>query len=396
MKKNNKKVYEDSVELHKKLQGKMSTELKAPIDTYEDLSLLYSPGVARPCELIKDDKDKVYDFTSKSNTIAIVSDGSAVLGLGNIGPEAALPVMEGKAALFKRFGNVNAVPIVLDTQDPDEIIQICKAIAPGFGGINLEDISSPNCVYIEKELEKELDIPVFHDDQHGTSIVTIAALINALKLVNKKPKDVKMVVSGAGAAGSAIISLAVELGIKNIYAFNSKGIITKQQETKDPVLRQVQSLTNNDNKTGDLSETLKNADIFIGVSIANILNQEMVKTMAKDAIVLAMANPNPEINYDDAKKAGARVVGTGRSDYPNQINNILVFPGLFKGLLEVRATSVPNEVKLASAYAIASAVKDEITDINVVPEVFNENLNTILVNKVKDTVIKLRKEGRNV
>lgn len=396
MKKNREEVYEKSVELHKKLQGKMSTELKAPINSYEDLSLLYSPGVARPCELIQKDKEKVYDYTSKSNTIAIVSDGSAVLGLGNIGPEAALPVMEGKAALFKKFGNVNAVPIVLDTQDPDEIIQICKAIAPGFGGINLEDISSPNCVYIENQLEKSLDIPVFHDDQHGTSIVTIAALINALKLVDKKPEGIKMVVSGAGAAGSAIISLAVELGIKNIYAFNSKGIITKSQKTKDPVLKKVQSLTNHDNQTGNLEETLKDSDVFIGVSVADLLSKSMVETMAEDAIVLAMANPNPEIDYDDAKSAGARVVGTGRSDYPNQINNILVFPGLFKGLLEVRAKSVPNQVKLASAYAIASALKGEVSDENIVPEVFNENLNTILVDQVKKTVLKLRKEGMNV
>lgn len=394
MKKNN--VYEQALTLHEQLKGKMSTELKADINSYEDLSLLYSPGVARPCEVIAQDKEKVYDYTSKGNTIAVVSDGSAVLGLGNIGPEAALPVMEGKAALFKKFGGVNAVPIVLDTQDPEEIIAICKAIAPGFGGINLEDISAPNCVYIEQALDKTLDIPVFHDDQHGTSIVTIAGLINALRLVNKKPEDVKMVISGAGAAGSAIITLASELGIKNIYAFNSKGLITKDIVSEDVVLNAVKDMTNPDNITGTLEEVIKGADVFIGVSVANVLSKEMVESMSHDAIVLAMANPNPEIDYDSAKEAGAKVVGTGRSDFPNQINNILVFPGLFKGLLESRAKSVPNELKLASAYAIADIVKDEISETCIVPSVFDENLNKVLVKKIKETVETLRSQGNDI
>lgn len=391
--KKNKEIFEKSLVLHKKLQGKMTTELKANIESYEDLALLYSPGVASPCLEIVKDEHLVYDYTFKGNTIAIVSDGSAVLGLGNIGAKASLPVMEGKAALFKRFGNINAVPIVLDTQDPDEIIAIVKAISPGFGGINLEDISAPNCVRIERELDNAIDIPVFHDDQHGTSIVTIAALINSLRLVKKNVEDIKVVVSGAGAAGSAIVKLASDLGVKRIYALNSKGLINNNVKKADPVFNEIQNNTNPEQLSGNLEDIIVNADVFIGVSVADILTEEMVKSMSKDAIIFAMANPNPEIDYDLAKLAGARVVGTGRSDYPNQINNILVFPGLFKGLLASRAKRVPNEIKLACAYAIADIIKEDISETNIVPGVFDKRLNEALEKTVIETVERLRKEN---
>ncbi len=395
MSKNND-IYTRSLELHKKLQGKMSTETKVAIETYEDLALLYSPGVARASEEIFKDPENVYKYTSKSNTVAIISDGSAVLGLGNIGAKAALPVMEGKAALFKRFGNVNAVPIVLDTQDPDEIINICKNLAPGFGGINLEDISSPNCVYIETKLQDLVDIPVFHDDQHGTSIVTTAALINALRLVDKKPEDIKLVISGAGAAGFAIIKLIRELGVKNIYAFNSQGIINKDKKKADLVYQQIQKLTNLDNLDQSLEETIKDADVFIGVSVGGLVSSKMVKSMAKDSIVFAMANPTPEIDYDTAINAGARVVGTGRSDYPNQINNIIVFPGLFKGLLKVRAKRVVDQLKLHLAFAIADIVKDDLSEVNIIPKVFDERVVETIVKSIESEILKLRKEGLDV
>lgn len=390
-------VYEQSITLHEQLKGKMSTELKAEINSYDDLALLYSPGVARPSEAIFADENLAYTYTGKGNTVAIVSDGSAVLGLGNIGPKAALPVMEGKAALFKRFAGLNAVPIVLDTQDPDEIIAIVKAIAPGFGGINLEDIAAPQCVYIEEKLEEALDIPVFHDDQHGTSIVTIAALINALRVVNKKAEDIKMVVSGAGAAGSAIISLAHQLGVQDIYAFNSKGLIMPNQNTDDPVLNRVSAITNKAHLSGDLETIIKDADVFIGVSVADILTAEMVKSMAKDPIILAMANPKPEIDYDTAIDAGAKVVGTGRSDYPNQINNILVFPGLFKSLLKNKAHYVPEQVKLACAQAIADLIsKEQLSSTHIVPSVFDDELNDAIDQAVSQTIKQLREDGHDV
>ncbi|HEY4536839.1 MAG TPA: NADP-dependent malic enzyme [Erysipelothrix sp.] len=390
-------IYEQSLSLHEQLKGKMSTELKAEINSYDDLALLYSPGVARPSEAIFADENLAYTYTGKGNTVAIVSDGSAVLGLGNIGPKAALPVMEGKAALFKRFAGLNAVPIVLDTQDPDEIIAIVKAIAPGFGGINLEDIAAPQCVYIEEKLEEALDIPVFHDDQHGTSIVTIAALINALRVVNKKAEDIKMVVSGAGAAGSAIISLAHQLGVQDIYAFNSSGLIMPNQNTSDPVLNRVSAITNKAHLTGDLETIIKGADVFIGVSVADVLTAEMVQSMAKDPIILAMANPNPEIDYDTAIKAGAKVVGTGRSDYPNQINNILVFPGLFKSLLKNKAHYVPEQVKLACAQGIADLIsKEQLSSTHIVPSVFDDKLNDAIDQAVSLTIKQLREDGHDV
>lgn len=379
-------VYEKALEKHKQWQGKIATEIKAEVRNAEDLTYAYTPGVAQPCREIAKDEEKAYEYTSKANTIAVISDGSAVLGLGNIGPKAAMPVMEGKAVLFKAFGNVNAVPIVLDTQDADEIIQTVKNIAPTFGGINLEDISSPRCVYIEDKLKEMLDIPVFHDDQHGTAIVTVAALINALKLVNKKPEDIKLVVSGAGAAGFSCAKLIRDLGVKNIIVCDSHGAISDTMlSSGNPVKAKIAEMFNPENFTGSLKEALVGADVFVGVSAPNLLDEDDIKKMNKDAIVFAMANPVPEIDYDLAKKAGARVVATGRSDYPNQINNVLAFPGIFKGALESRAPQITDQMKMAASKALAAFVEDdELNEDYVIPSAFEEGIADAVAKAVKE------------
>ena len=378
-------VYEKALEKHKEWQGKVGTDVKAKVNNAEDLTYAYTPGVAEPCREIAKDEALAYEYTMKANTIAVVSDGSAVLGLGNIGPKAALPVMEGKAVLFKEFGGVNAVPIVVDTQDPDEIINIVKNIAPGFGGINLEDISSPRCVYIEDTLKEDLDIPVFHDDQHGTAIVTVAALINALKLVDKKPEDIKLVISGAGAAGFSCAKLIRDLGVKNIIVCDSRGAISELMlNSGNPVKAQIAEMFNPENFEGSLKEALVGADVFVGVSAPNIIDGDDIKNMNDDAIVFAMANPVPEIDYNAAIEAGAKVVATGRSDYPNQINNVLAFPGIFKGALESRAPQITDEMKMAAAKALAAFVEDdELNPEYVIPSAFEEGIAEAVSKAVK-------------
>ena len=362
-------VYKKALEKHKDWQGKVGTDVKAKVANAKDLTYAYTPGVAEPCRKITKDPSAAYEYTMKANTIAVVSDGSAVLGLGNIGARAAMPVMEGKAVLFKEFAGVNAVPIVIESQDPDEIIQTIKNIAPGFGGINLEDISSPRCVYIEDKLKEILDIPVFHDDQHGTAIVTVAALINALKLVGKKPEEIKLVISGAGSAGFSCAKLIKDLGVKNIIVCDYKGAISETMLSSDnPVEAEIARDYNPENFEGSLKEALVCADVFIGVSAPNILDQEDIKNMKDDAIVFAMANPVPEIGYKDAKEAGARVVATGRSDFPNQINNVLAFPGIFKGALEARAPQITDEMKMLAAKSLAAFVEDdELNEEYIIP-----------------------------
>lgn len=382
---------EKALKLHEEIKGKISTELKTPLESKDDLSLAYSPGVAEPCRKIAENKELSYLYTGKGNTIAVISDGTAVLGLGDIGPEAAMPVMEGKCCLFKRFGGLNAVPLVINTKDTEEIIKFVKMVSPSFGGINLEDISAPRCIEIERRLKEELDIPIFHDDQHGTAIVTIAALINSLKLVDKKPEECTAVVSGTGAAGSSIIHMMLDFGIKNIYAFNSKGVLNKKHKDKyaNELYKELSDITNNEEKDISLEEAMKEADIFIGVSVPNKINKEMVKSMKKDPIVLAMANPNPEITYEDAKEAGAKIVGTGRSDYPNQVNNILAFPGLFKGALDIKATKISESMKIAAARAIASIISDEeLNEEYVIPSPFNEKVAEVVANTVSEQAVK--------
>lgn len=365
-------VNEKALKLHEEWQGKLETTAKASVNSREDLALAYTPGVAEPCKVIAENPDDVYKYTMKANTVAVVSDGSAVLGLGNIGAKAAMPVMEGKAVLFKEFGGVNAVPICLDTQDTEEIIKTITYLAPGFGGINLEDISAPRCFEIEERLKATLDIPVFHDDQHGTAIVVLAATINALKIVKKNKEDVRVVVNGAGAAGVAISKLLLNYGIKDVIMCNSKGIVAKGAARLNWMQEKMLEVTNLENKTGTLADAVVGADIFVGVSAPNTLTPEMVKTMAKDPIIFAMANPVPEIMPDVAKAAGARIVGTGRSDFPNQINNVVAFPGIFKGALEGRAPQITEEMKLAAAFALADLVpEDELNEDNIMPEAFN-------------------------
>ena len=372
---------EKAIEMHKKWNGKLETISKTPVKTREDLSIAYTPGGAAPCRIIAENKEEAYTYTMKANTVAVVSDGSAVLGLGNIGPYAAMPVMEGKCVLFKEFGNVNAVPICLDTQDTEEIIKTVKNIAPGFGGINLEDISAPRCFEIEERLKEMLDIPVFHDDQHGTAVITLAGVINALKVVGKKIEDIKIVTSGAGAAGIAIIKLLMSMGLKNVIMTDRKGAIYEGREGLNPIKEEMAKITNFNKEKGTLAEVIKGADIFIGVSAPGTLTQDMVRTMAKDPIIFACANPVPEIFPDEAKAAGAAVVSTGRSDYPNQVNNVLCFPGLFRGVLDARASDVNDEMKVAAAYAIAGLVSDEeLTAEYILPAAFDP--------RVKDAVAK--------
>ena len=375
---------EKALKLHEEWNGKLETVSKTPVKTREDLALAYTPGVAEPCKVIAEDTDAAYTYTWKANTIAVVSDGSAVLGLGNIGPHAAMPVMEGKAVLFKEFGGVNAVPICLDTQDTEEIIKAVTYLAPGFGGINLEDISAPRCFEIEERLKATLDIPVFHDDQHGTAIVVLAGTINALKVVGKQKEDCKVVVNGAGSAGIAITKLLLSYGFKDIILCDSTGIVSKSRNDLNKVKQQMTEVTNLKNESGTLADALKDADIFIGVSAPNVVTPEMVSSMKKDAIIFAMANPVPEIMPDVAKAAGARVVGTGRSDFPNQINNVVAFPGIFKGALEGRAKQITEEMKLAAALAIAALVPDEeLNEDNVMPEAFNPKVAQTVADAVK-------------
>ena len=369
-------VYEEALKMHEQSQGKLKVELKVPLNTKEDLSLAYTPGVAEPCREIAKDKEKAYQYTWKQNSVAVVSDGTAVLGLGDIGAEAAMPVMEGKSILFKKFGDIDAVPICLDTKDPQEIIRIVKVLAPTFGGINLEDISAPRCVEIERTLIQELDIPVFHDDQHGTAIVVTAGLINALKVVGKKIEDICVVVSGTGAAGSSIIKMIHALGVKEIYGFNINGIVTKEDyDYYDFLTQELTEITNYKAKRMSMAEAMKEADVFIGVSAPGILTQDMVKSMKEKPIVFAMANPEPEISYEDAIEAGVAVMGTGRSDYPNQINNVLVFPGLFRGALDVRARKITEEMKLAAAYGLATLVSDEeLSPTYIIPDALDSRV----------------------
>lgn len=352
-------IQEESLKLHEKWKGKIEVSSKVPVKTKYDLSTAYTPGVAEPCRMINKNKDDVYKYTAKGNMVAIVTDGSAVLGLGDIGPEAGLPVMEGKAVLFKEFGGVDAFPICVASKDVEDIIKTVKMIEPVFGGINLEDISSPRCAEIEKRLKEELDIPVFHDDQHGTAVVVIAALTNALKIVDKKWEDITIAMSGAGAAGSAIVKMLISVGVKNIYVCSSKGILSRDEKYSNWVHQEIADMTNDEKRKGTLAEAMVNADVFIGVSAKNIVSKEMVATMSKNSIVLPMANPDPEIMPELAKEGGARIVGTGRSDFPNQINNVLAFPGIFRGALDARASDINEEMKLAAAKAIADLISEE-------------------------------------
>lgn len=375
---------EKALELHRQWQGKLETVSKTPVKSREDLSLAYTPGVAEPCKVIAADREAAYTYTWKSNTVAVVSDGSAVLGLGNIGPYAAMPVMEGKAVLFKEFGGVNAVPICLDTQDTEEIIKAVTYLAPGFGGINLEDISAPRCFEIEERLKEILDIPVFHDDQHGTAIVVLAGIINALKVVGKKKEDCKVVVNGAGSAGIAITRLLLTYGFHNIILCDKVGIVGKDTKGLNWMQQKMTEVTNPNNETGTLADALKGADIFVGVSAPNIVTPDMVSSMNKDSILFAMANPVPEIMPDKAKAAGARVVGTGRSDFPNQVNNVVAFPGIFKGALEGRAVQITEEMKLAAAHAIAGLVpEDQLSEDHIMPEAFDPQVAEVVAAAVK-------------
>ena len=380
-------VNEEALKAHEEWNGKLSTEAKSKVDSREALAIAYTPGVAEPCKEIAKDKDLAYKYTWKANTIAVVSDGSAVLGLGNIGPEAAMPVMEGKAVLFKEFGGVNAVPICLDTQDTEEIIKAVKYIAPGFGGINLEDISAPRCFEIEERLKAELNIPVFHDDQHGTAIVVLAASINALKVTGKKKEDCKIVVNGAGAAGVAISKLLLKYGFGSLTLCDSRGIVSADRSDLNDTKKEMLKITNPENRSGSLADAVVGTDIFVGVSAPGVLTADMIKTMNAEPIIFAMANPVPEIMPDEAKAAGARIVGTGRSDFPNQINNVVAFPGIFRGALDARAPQITEEMKLAAAEAIAAAVPaDKLCEDNIMPEAFDPHVRDAVAEAVKRLV----------
>ena len=374
-----------SLIMHEKNQGKMECVSKVPIETKEDLSTAYTPGVAEPCRKIHENPADAYKYTLKANTVAVVSDGTAVLGLGDIGPLAAIPVMEGKSVLFKRFGNVDAFPICLDTKDTEEIIETVKRLAPSFGGINLEDIAAPRCFEIERRLKEELDIPVFHDDQHGTAIVVAAGLTNALKIVGKKWEDISAVISGAGAAGVSICKLLQAFGIGNVVLVDSQGALVDGDPRLNSAKQEIAAVTNKNKETGSLADVIKGKDVFIGVSAPGIVSTEMVKTMAADPIIFAMANPTPEIMPDEAKAGGARIIATGRSDFPNQINNVLVFPGIFRGALDAHATAITEPMKEAAARAIASIVTDdELSEEYIIPDAFNENVAKVVAKAVAD------------
>ncbi len=378
-------VYTKALEAHANKKGKIEVISKMEVENMADLSVAYTPGVAQPCREIHKDEDNAYLYTAKGNLVAVVSDGSAVLGLGNIGPKAAMPVMEGKAILFKEFANIDAFPICLDTQDVEEIIKTIKYLAPTFGGINLEDISAPRCFEIESRLKEELDIPVFHDDQHGTAIVVCAGMINALKLVNKTFEEAKFVVNGAGSAGISITRLLMQFGAKNIVLVDAKGTLCKGAQWMNEAQQQMAAITNPDNLNTDLANVIKGADVFIGVSAPNVLTKAMVQTMNRDAIVFAMANPTPEIMPEEAKAGGARIIATGRSDFPNQINNVLVFPGIFRGALDARASNISEEMKIAAAKAIASIVTDaQLQETYIIPDVFNKEVSKVVAKAVAD------------
>ena len=380
-------LQEKALEMHRKWNGKLETTAKSHVSSREDLSIAYTPGVAEPCKVIAKDKEAAYTYTMKANTVAVVSDGSAVLGLGNIGALAAMPVMEGKAVLFKEFGGVNAVPICLDTQDTEEIIRTVVNIAPAFGGINLEDISAPRCFEIESRLKELLDIPVFHDDQHGTAIVVLAGIINAMKVTGKKKEDVQVVVNGAGSAGVAITKLLLTYGFPHVTMCDINGIIGEHSENLNWMQREMAEVTNLEKKTGTLADALKGADIFVGVSAPGIVTKEMVSSMNRDSILFAMANPIPEIMPDLAREAGARVVGTGRSDFPNQVNNVVAFPGIFRGAQEGRATQITEEMKLAAAHAIAGLVpEEELNEENILPEAFDPRVADVVSRAVKELI----------
>lgn len=383
-------VYEQALMLHEKNRGKLAIQTKVPCENAEDLSLAYTPGVARPCQKIKEDEENSFIYTNRANTVAVITDGSAVLGLGNIGAAAGLPVMEGKCLLFKRFADIDAFPICLKTQDPDEIINICKNLEPGLGGINLEDISAPRCVKIEQQLIKEMNIPVFHDDQHGTAIVVLAALINATRLMHKDPGEYKVVVSGTGAAGSSIIKTLFAYGFKDILAFDIDGCLNQDdKDSYNDLKKELLDYVNlNNEKYASLQEGIKGRDIFIGVSAPNLLTKDMVKTMSSKPIIFAMANPVPEISYEDAKAANAYIIGTGRSDYPNQINNILAFPGIFRGALDAKATKITNAEKIAASKAIAYLIKDEeLRTDYIIPSPFDERVVKAVAKSVKESCI---------
>ena len=384
-------VYETAVQLHKNIKGKLEVISKVKLENMADMSYAYTPGVARPCIMIHEDANQVYEMTGKGNSIAVVTDGSAVLGLGNIGPEAALPVMEGKAVLFKTFANIDAYPICLATQDVEEIITSVKAVSPGFGGINLEDISAPRCFEIERRLREELDIPVFHDDQHGTAIAVCAGLINALFLVRKKLNAVKIVINGAGSAGLSICRLLKALGANNIVLVDKNGVLCKGETWMNDAQKEFAEVTNFEGIRGTLELAVRGADVFVGVSAPNVLTTDMVQTMAKDSIIFAMANPQPEIEPNLAKVAGARIVATGRSDYPNQINNVLVFPGIFRGALDGRMDDITEEMKVAAAKAIASIIpKEELRDDYIIPNAFDKRV----VPAVRDAIIQLKNKTK--
>ncbi|WP_077850182.1 NAD(P)-dependent malic enzyme [Clostridium puniceum] len=382
--------FEESLKLHEERQGKISITSKVKVETRDDLSLAYTPGVAEPCRKIHEDNENVYKYTSKGNLVAVVTDGTAVLGLGDIGPMAGMPVMEGKAILFKEFADVDAFPILVDSKDVDEIVNAVRLIAPTFGGINLEDIGAPRCFEVEEKLKKLVDIPVFHDDQHGTAIVVLAGVINALKVVDKKLEDIKVVINGAGAAGTAISKLLLVAGVKNLIACDKVGILYRGMEKIDDAKEALAEITNPDNIKGNLADALVGADVFIGVSAPGIVSQDMVRSMNKDSILFAMANPTPEIMPDEAKAAGARVMGTGRSDFPNQINNVLAFPGIFRGALDVRAKEINEEMKLAAAYAIADYIKaEDLNENNVIPSALDKNVAT----KVAEAIAKAARDS---
>lgn len=368
-------IYDESLKFHEELRGKIEITARTPVTTSKELSLAYTPGVAQPCLEIQKDPDKAYLYTRKWNTIAVVSDGTAVLGLGDIGALASLPVMEGKALLFKSFGDVDAFPIVINTKDVDEIVETVARISPSFAGINLEDISAPRCFEVEEKLKKLLDIPVFHDDQHGTAVVVLSGLINALKITKKRLEDIKVVINGAGSAGTAIAKLLLSSGVKNVTMCDKVGVLYDGIEGVDDAKKALAKITNPEHLKGSLKDAVKGRDVFIGVSAPGLLSQEMVKTMNEDAIIFAMANPTPEIFPDEAKLAGAKVIGTGRSDFPNQINNVLAFPGIFRGALDVRASAITEEMKIAAAHAIANSIsEDELDADNIIPKAFDEKV----------------------
>lgn len=381
-------IYDESLKFHEEKRGKIEVISRVEVNSIKSLSLAYTPGVAQPCLEIQKDPDKAYIYTRKWNTVAIVSDGTAVLGLGDIGPLASLPVMEGKAVLFKAFGDVDAIPILVDTKDTEEIINTILRIAPTFGGINLEDISAPRCFEIEKRLKEKLDIPVFHDDQHGTAVVVLAALLNAIKVVKKPIFNLKVVINGSGAAGNSIAKLLMSSGISNVIMCDRKGALYRGMEARDAEKQSMSEVTNPNNIKGTLSEVIEGADVFIGVSAAGVLTKEMVQTMGKDAVVFAMANPAPEIFPEDAKAGGARIIGTGRSDFPNQINNVLAFPGIFRGALDVRAREINEEMKVAAAYAIANSIPEiDLNDEYIMPPAFDKNVTIKVAEAVRKAAI---------